>query len=96
MPKILPTIMEHDGNKYKDVYPHLKVYNPLWDLSSITLVHKLYNGNRIHYDNNGRIIAKEKIKQWGPYQFQCDGCGITRQTYEMILKHQHTCKKLVD
>ena len=95
MPKVLPTIMEHDSNNYKDVYPNLKVYNPLWDLSSITLIHKLYNGNRIHYNEHGRIIAKEKIHKWGPFQFQCQGCKLTRQTYEHMLKHQEGCKKLI-
>ena len=95
MPKVLQTIVEHDSNNYKDVYPNLKLYNKAWDLSSIILIHKLYNGNRIHYNEDGRIIAKEKIKQWGPFQFQCQGCGLTRQTYEHMLKHQEGCKKLI-
>ena len=95
MPKIVPKVLDHSDTDYKDVYPNLKLYNKAWDMSSITLIHKLYNGTRIHYDENGRIVAKEKIKQWGPYQFQCDGCGLTRQTYEHMLKHQITCKKLI-
>jgi len=95
MPKVLPTIMDDAGNKYRDVYPNLKLYNKAWDMSSITMIHKLYLGTRIHYDDNGRIIAKEKIKKWGPYQFECDGCRLTRQTYEHMLKHQEGCKKLI-
>lgn len=94
MPKVLPMTHDRDGNRYRDDFPNLKVYNPLWDMSSIILIHKLYNGTRLHYDVNGRIIAKEKITKWGPYQFQCQGCGLTRNTYEMMLKHQTTCKKL--
>ena len=99
MPKILPTDVNvdhsHDGFKVVDRYPNLKLYNDQWDLSSIILIHKLYSGNRITYDKMGRIVDKQKITKWGPFQFQCQACNLTRQTYEHIIKHQEGCKKLI-
>jgi len=90
MPKILPTIVEHSDTSYKDTYPNLKLYNPLWDLSSIVVIHKKYSGTRRY--NNGDT---KRVYKWGPYQFQCQACGLTRHTYEHMLKHQEGCKKLI-
>lgn len=78
---------------YKDQYPHLKHYDEAWDLTGITLVHKLYNGTR-RYPVGPKKGQVDKIQQWGPYMFVCDGCGTTRQTYHMITKHKQSCKHI--
>jgi hypothetical protein len=79
---------------YKDSFVNLKHYDEAWDLTNITLIHRLYQGKRrwLAGEKAGTI---EKIQQWGPYQFKCDACGLTRQTYAMITKHQQTCKHMV-
>jgi len=80
---------------YKDQFLHLKDYDEAWDLENITLVHKLYNGTRRWLAGPKRGTT-EKVQQWGPYMFICDACKTSRQTYNLIVKHQTTCKKMQD
>ena len=99
MPKIVPIefIVDTDSEfKTIDRFASLKEYDNTWDLTNISVVHKLYNGTRITFDKMGKIVNKHAITKWGPFHFKCEGCGLTRNTYDMIVKHQNTCKKLVD
>ena len=97
MPRVKPTVIQRIREKETQVdkFPLLKQYDPTWDLTNVTVIHKLYVGSRTTYDSEMRVINRERITQWGPHKFECQGCGKSRMTYELIAKHQEVCKKLI-
>ena len=99
MPKILPheshIPYDSDGFRVVERFALLKEYDSTWDLDNITVIHKLYLGHRITFDKVGMVVNKTKIKRWGPHSFECDACKLTRQGYDMMVKHQQTCKKMI-
>lgn len=63
------------------------------DTANVVIVHKLYTGYRYVLDGT-TIVSKDKIGKWGPYGYKCNDCGLYRSTYEAIIKHRQTCKKV--
>lgn len=78
---------------HNDHFQSKRNYDDTWDLSGITLIHKLYRGLR-RYPSGPKRGQCDIIHEWGPYSFKCDYCNYKSQQYETIKEHQKKCKKL--